>query len=343
MKKLRRVGIAALVGVTLVTAFVVAGKIERARTGTPLPHAAASAAGAPGVDGARLMADVTTLASPQFTGRRTGTAGSLLAQAYIARRFQESGIQPFGAAYAMPFSFTHNSIKGMLTPGGKRSTEYPLAVNLVGFIPGRVNPQRYLVVSAHYDHLGERDGVLRPGADDNASGVAAMLAVAAHFKVHPPRNTIVFAAFDGEELGLQGARAFVNAPPFPLSKVALDLNFDMVSRSDRNQIFAAGTRYTPALSALVAQAAAGSSVDVLLGHDRPLWLAGAFEDWTASSDHAAFHDKGIPFLYFGVEDHADYHQPGDTVDKIEPGFFTHVARLLVAAAVICDQNLDTLK
>ena len=343
MKKLRRIGIASALLITLAGAFMIAGRIEQSRTGAPLPHPATTAAAAPVVDGAVLMEDVAALASPKLAGRGTGTEGSRLAQAYIIGRFRKIGIEPFGDGYAMPFSFTHHSVKGLLTAGRKWSRQYPSAVNLIGRIPGSVNADHYLVVSAHYDHLGERNGVIYPGADDNASGVAAMLAVAAHFKAHPPRNTIVFAAFDGEELGLQGARAFVNAPPFPLSKVALDLNFDMVSRSDRNQIFAAGTRYTPALSALVAKAAAGSSVNLLLGHDRPLWLAGAFEDWTASSDHAAFHDKGIAFLYFGVEDHADYHQPGDTVDKIEPGLFLQVVRLLVSVAVNCDQNLDPLK
>ncbi len=343
MKKLHRLGIGALVGVALVGAFVAAGKIEASRVGGPLARDPVAVAGAPVVDGAQLMTDLSTIASPAFEGRLTGTPGSRLAQAYITRRFQENGVKPFGATYAMPFAFTHNSIKGMLTPGRKRSTEYPSAVNLVGHIPGSVNPERYIVVSAHYDHFGARDGALRLGADDNASGVAAMLAVAAHFKAHPPRNSIVFAAFDSEELGVRGAAAFVNAPPVPLTKVALNLNFDMISRSDRNAIYAAGTSHTPALSALVAKAAAGSSVDVRLGHDRPIWLTGAYGDWTDSSDHRAFHERGIPFLYFGVEDHADYHQPGDTVDKIDPKFFTEVARLLVSAAVIVDQNLDTLK
>ena len=343
MKKLHRVGIAALVGVTLAATFVAAGKIERARVGAALPHGAVASADAPAIDGALLMTDLKMLASPAFAGRRTGTEGSRLAQAYIARRFQENGVMPFGAAYAMPFSFTHNSIKGMLTPGRRRTTEYPSAVNLVGQIRGSVNPERYLVVSAHYDHFGDRDGPMRLGADDNASGVAAMLAVAAWFKAHPPRHTIVFAAFDGEELGVRGASAFVSAPPVPLAKMALNLNFDMVSRSDRNEIYAAGASYTPALAALVAKAAAGSSVDVRLGHDRPVWLAGAFDDWTDSSDHRAFHDRGVPFLYFGVEDHADYHQPGDTFEKIDPKFFTEVARLLVSTAAILDQNLDTLK
>lgn len=343
MKTSRRVGIVALVGVALVLAYVVAGEIERDRIGEPLPHPATTSAGAPAVDAGLLMTDLRTLASPQFAGRRTGTEGSRLAQAYITRRFEENGVQPFGDTFAMRFAFTHTSIKGLLTPGRKMKTAYPLAVNLVGHIPGSASPERYMVVSAHYDHFGVRDGETYLGADDNASGVAAMLAVAAHFRQYPPKNTIVFVAFDSEELGLRGARAFVNAAPFPIAQTALNLNFDMISRSATNEIYAAGASYKPELAPLVAKAAATSSVKVRLGHDRSILIAGSVENWTSGSDHIAFHEIGIPFLYFGVEDHPDYHKPGDTVEKIDPKFFAEVARLLVSTAVVLDQNLDALK
>lgn len=297
------------------------------------PPAMADSA-APAVD-TTLLADVRTLASPEFGGRLTGSAGSRLAQAYITRRFQELGLKPFGASYAMPFAFVGGH--------GSEKKEYPSALNLVGHIRGSAYPERYMVVSAHYDHLGVRKEGSYLGADDNASGVAAMLAVAAYFKQHPPKNTIVFAAFDGEELGLRGAKAFVAAPPFPIKNVALNLNFDMVSRNDKNEIYAAGTRYTPALKAVVAKAAAGSTLKVSMGHDSKVPGAPPDDDWTGSSDHAAFHKAGIAFLYFGVEDHADYHKTGDTFEKIDPAFFSKVAKLLVATAAQLDQQLDTIK
>lgn len=298
-------------------------------------HAGAATAPGAALDSAALLTDVRTLSSPQFAGRRTGTEGSRLAQAYIAGRFEQIGIQPFAATYAMPFAFANTR--------GAVKTQYPFALNLVGQIRGSTHPDRYMVVSAHYDHLGVHKGAAHLGADDNASGVAAMLAVAAHFKQNPPQNTIIFAAFDAEELGHHGATAFVNAVPFPIAKVALNLNFDMVSRNDKNEIYAAGTRYTPSLKALVDRAAAGSSVKVKLGHDSRVPGAPPDYDWTGQSDHAVFHKAGIPFLYFGVEDHADYHQPGDTFEKINPAFFADVVRLLVSAADILDKNIDSVK
>jgi Zn-dependent M28 family amino/carboxypeptidase len=313
--------------------------METRRIAAPLPAASAAVTAQPALDGARLLADVRTLSSAEFGGRRTGSDGSRKAQAFLQARFELLGLKPFGPAYAVPFGFTHTSIKGLVTPGRAFKTAYPIAVNYIGYIPGSATPERFIVVSAHYDHLGERGGKLYPGADDNASGVAAMLAIAAWFKAHPPRHSIVFAAFDGEELGLRGARAFVAALPFPKERLALDLNLDMVSHNDNNEIFVAGTSFTPSLKPLVAQAAARNTVKVRLGHDRPMLVAGSVEDWTSSSDHGPFHAAGVPFLYFGVEDHADYHAASDTFEHINPAFFKSVANLLVDVATTLDTNL----
>ena len=282
-----------------------------------------------------LLNDLRTLSSPEYAGRLTGTPGSALAQAYITRRFKEIGVQPFGASYAMPFAFVNTS--------QNVKTDYPSAVNLAGQIRGSVNPDRYIVVSAHYDHLGVKRGATYLGADDNASGVSAMLAVAAHFKQHPPRHTIVFAAFDGEELGLRGAKEFVASAPFPIKQTAINLNFDMVSRNAKNEIYVTGTRTTPALKPLIAKIAAGTSVKLIMGHDSKVAGQPADYDWTGSSDHYAFHKAGIPFLYFGVEDHADYHKPSDSFEHVEPKFFAEVTRMLVSATQLVDENLDTLK
>lgn len=297
----------------------------------------AAPADTPELDSAALISDLRTLSSPAFAGREVGSDGSRLAQEYIKRRFDEIGLAPLGASYLTPFAFTRPAMNG------KAGKTYPYAANLIGHIRGSVNPERYMVVSAHYDHLGVRDGKVYPGADDNASGVAAMLAVAAHFKKYPPHNTIIFAAFDAEEGGADGATYFINSAPIPINQVAVNLNFDMVSRNDNNEIFAAGTSYTPALKLVVAKAAATSSVKVRLGHDSKPTGAAPDYDWTTQSDHVKFHERGIPFLYFGVEDHVDYHKPGDSFEKINLVFYAEVTRLLVSTAEILDRNLGTLK
>ena len=180
---------------------------------------------------------------------------------------------------------------------------YQNARNVIGYVAGTSLPDDVFVVSAHFDHLGVIGGKVYPGADDNASGTAALLAIAAYVKAHPPLHTVVFAAFDAEELGLRGSREFVDHLPFPRERLRLDINIDEIGRADDGRLFAAGVEHTPALRSIVEAAARTSTVPVHLGHDRSQWLTGLIADWTDASDHGSFHDVGIPFLYFGVEDH----------------------------------------
>ena len=276
-----------------------------------------------------LVADVQTLSAPEMEGRRTGSAGNHRAQGFISERFKRIGLEPVNGAYEDKFSFTHHSIKGLLLPGRPYETVYPDATNLLGVLRGSTSPDSWLILSAHYDHLGVRDGELYPGADDNASGVAALLAAAAYFAAHRPRHSILFIAFDGEEEGLKGSQHLVEDPPIDLSRVTLLVNVDMVSRGDDGVIVASGTRGDDGLRALVLRAAADRNLTVQFGHDRPMYLAGRVESWTQSSDHGPFAAAGVRTLYFGVEDHADYHRPGDVAARIPQSFFAEAVSLVI--------------
>ena len=271
------------------------------------------------VDRQRLMRDVRDLSAPELEGRLTGSGGSRRARAIILARFKQLKLTPLGGSYERRFSFT--STREAL----KR--EFPEATNLIGTIRGTVAPDDFILVTAHYDHLGIRDGQTYHGADDNASGVAAMLAVADWFASHPPRKTLVFVAFDAEEQGLQGARHFVAHPPIDLTRVAVVVNLDMLSRGDKNVLYAAGTHQNPGFKAPVTESARGRSIIVAFGHDRP--GVQGMDDWTQSSDHGPFHAAGVPFLYFGVEDHPDYHKPTDTADKIPAAFYQEAAEVVL--------------
>jgi hypothetical protein len=291
------------------------------------------------VDRDRLMRDVAALSAPPFDGRRTGTPGALLARQWIVDRYADIPLKPAGVnGFLQPFSFTHRSARGLVTPGQPFTTEYSDAANVIGRLDGTSPAARPIVVSAHYDHLGNRDGAVYRGADDNASGVAAMLEAARFFKAHPPRHPMIFAAFDAEELGLRGAAAFVEARPEGRG-AAMNVNLDMVSRNDRNEIFAAGTYHHPEFKPWIEDVQRRSAVRILFGHDRPMYLAGGVEDWTSSSDHGAFHAAGVPFIYFGVADHPDYHKPTDTADKIDPAFFGAAADMIVEALRTVDARL----
>src|SRR5690606_29717262 len=174
----------------------------------------ATTAPAQRLDSATLIQDIRTLASPEFEGRKPGTEGHQKAIDYIVERFVRLGLNHYGSSYIDTFVF-RNDVLGQ---------------NIVGYIPGRTNEA--IVISGHYDHLGERDGKLYLGADDNASGAAALLSLAAYFVKQQPYYTLIFAAFDAEESGLQGARAFAENPPIALQDIVLNVNMDMISRND---------------------------------------------------------------------------------------------------------------
>ena len=273
-----------------------------------------------------LMQDVRTLAGPEFEGRRTGTEGNQRAQAYLLRRFREIGLEPIGNTHEQKFSFTPRA-RGAAGATSKASDLQ--GTNIVGLIRGTSTPERFVIVSAHFDHLGRRDGSLYPGADDNASGVAGILAIATWFVRHKPERSLLVVAFDAEELGLQGARYFVKNPPVDLKQIVMDVNLDMVGRGDANTLWVAGTHYYPLLKPAVVDASRGRQIKLEFGHDRPKAESNGQDDWTNSSDHGPFHAAGIPFLYFGVEDHADYHKPTDTADKIPKAFFAEAVTLAI--------------
>jgi hypothetical protein len=280
------------------------------------------------ISGDNLMRVVTELASARYEGRRTSTKGGRDARAFVRTAFAALGLDPAGTSgFEQPFQFT-------------RSSRWEEAANVVGVVNGTAGTMRAIVVTAHYDHLGVRDGVIYPGADDNASGVAALLAIARYVKAHPLRHPVLFVAFDAEELGLRGARAFLARPPRPRRDLALNVNLDMVSRSDRNEIFAAGTYHYPWLKAILDDVQRRAAVRMSFGHDRPATGAGTSDDWTQLSDHGAFHDAGIPFVYFGVEDHSDYHRPTDTADRINPAFFRNVVEAVLESVIALDREID---
>ena len=277
------------------------------------------AATQPGIDTDSLMQHVRTLAADEYQGRRTGEAGNEKAAQYIASRFQSYGLDSLNGSYEQPFKFYSRFLKKAYAGS-----------NIWGVVKGRVYPDTFLVISAHYDHVGMRKGEIYNGADDNASGVGALLELARHFAKAPTPYSLIFIAFDAEELGLKGARHFVDSLPVPWESIKLNINMDMVGRNDNLEIFICGTAHYPQLlPALQPLAEQQEEIQVSFGHDQP--GEKYTDDWTNASDHGCFHEAGIPFLYFGVEDHEDYHQPTDDAGRIMPLFYQSVVELVLTA------------
>ena len=274
-----------------------------------------------------LMRHVSVLAHDSMQGRLAGTPENAEARAYVAAQFLAAGLRPVETGFEHPTTVA-------------RDTIIRRATNVVGLVRGRVNPDRYIVVTAHFDHVGVRNGEIYNGADDNASGTGALIEMARWFAANPPANSMLFVGLDFEEGGLIGARGFVAEPPVPLQSIALNVNMDMVGRNAKNEIYAAGTSHYPFLKPYLDSVATRAPITLRLGHDDP--KGPPAEDWTSQSDHAAFHRAGIPFIYFGVEDHPDYHKPTDDVERLMPAFYAGAVTTILDALRTFDANLDRI-
>lgn len=269
-----------------------------------------------------LLSDMEILSSDAYEGRKTGTKGAEMTRTYLNNRFKTIGLKSFSQLKGYEQVFSFNTSKG--SAEGK---------NMIGFITGKSD--KVIVISAHYDHIGIIGNEIYNGADDNASGVAALLKFATYYQTHKPNHTLIFAAFDAEEMGLQGAKAFVKNPPVNLDQITLNINMDMISHNDKAELYVCGTFKYPLLKNYFYTT--NPNLKVLFGHDDP---ALGKDDWTRQSDHSAFNDENIPFLYFGVEDHKDYHKASDEYQNINKSFFTDASNAILEIINNIDKERD---
>lgn len=191
--------------------------------------------------------------------------------------------------------------------------------NVAAYLPGKTS--EYIVIGAHYDHLGLGDehslapnqlGTIHPGADDNASGTAGVIELARWFSHQPqPRRGILFITFAGEELGLLGSNWYVNHPVLPLENAVGMINLDMIGRIRDGKVFVSGAQTGTTLGRILDEVKPPAPLHT----DESGKNSGT--NMSDASDHASFTSKQIPVLFFFSGLHADYHKPSDTADKID--------------------------
>ncbi len=281
------------------------------------------------VDSLRLITNLEEISSDKYEGRATQTKGNALARTYLIEQFSAVDLPSFDSTYVSTFMFLNWLSKDKVE--GK---------NIIGVIEGSQFPNQYIVLSGHYDHVGVRKNKIYNGADDNASGACALIELADYFVQNPPLHSIIIVAFDAEEMGLQGARCFVDEPPVPRDSIILNINMDMISRNKNNEIYICGTYHYPWLKAPLMPIGETSPLTVSFGHDLP--NTGS-NDWTSASDQGAFHAEQIPFLYFGVEDHKDYHKHTDDFVNIQPAFYYEATKLVLKTVIELDKHWEMIK
>ena len=250
----------------------------------------------------RLEADVRLLAGPEYEGR--GGDGARAVGDLLASRLETMGLRPgFGDRFIQEFD--------SLPSGGR---------NVGAILPGGDpdGDDEWVIVSAHYDHLGLRSGRIFPGADDNASGVAMVLEVARCLRSlaeagHSPSRSILFVFFDREEQGLLGSRAFVRNPPVPIDRIGLFITADMLGRSLLGllpkTLFVMGTEHASALRPMIAEAAESLPIHVA--------TIGADVLFFDRSDYGPFRLRQVPFLFFTTGQSRVYHTPDDVPETID--------------------------
>jgi len=273
----------------------------------------------------RILADVQFLAADSQEGRGVGTAGLQRAGAYIRDGFARTGLRVSFQDFTIPAdapAVLHTTLGGTATR------------NVVAIIPGSSRALRgeMVVVGAHYDHLGlggfgaldpDSTGRVHNGADDNASGTAALLEIGRLLARRHPARTVVLVAFSGEELGTIGSSYFVHhSEPQPIDSLYAMLNLDMVGRLRNARLLALGAGTAREFPALL------DSLNTMPRFD----LQASGDGW-GPSDHAVFFATHHPVLHFFTDLHGDYHRSTDDWDKLNVAGIAQVAEFVSSLAL----------
>ncbi len=279
-----------------------------------------------------LQETIHYLASDKMQGRQTGSRQLKKAGKYIIKQFNAYGLEPKGTKrYRQPFTAKVTRVK---VKDSIRKAE-----NIIGFLDN--GAQKTIVIGAHYDHIGHGElgnshdtedniGKIHNGADDNASGVSGLLALAKHYSQNgiTENYNILFIAFSAEELGLLGSEYFVSHPTISLDKVLWMLNMDMIGRyNPDNGVAVIGYGTSPAFKTIFEDITADVKFNLS-------------KDGRGGSDQTSFYDKDIPVLFFHTGGHPDYHKHGDDPDKIN---YTALKDIIELEIKVIDNSMKVSK
>ena len=284
-----------------------------------------------------LQTNLTVIASDEMQGRDTGSEGQKKAGRYIIDFYKKHDVGfPKGAAdyyQHIPAAFLN----------AKRNENLPDSENIWAFIEGSEKPEEIVVVSAHYDHVGMKNGEIYNGAEDDGSGTVAIMEIAAAFQKaknegHGPKRSILIMHMTGEEHGLHGSRYYTQNPLFPLANTVADVNIDMIGRRDKfhedsnNYVYLIGSDYLSTDLYNVCEEV--NKKYNFLSIDYKYNDKSDPNRYYYRSDHYNFAKKGIPVVFLYNGEHADYHKPTDEVSKIE--FDALTVRTKYAFAIVSE-------
>ncbi|MBO3098589.1 M28 family metallopeptidase [Gelidibacter pelagius] len=291
-----------------------------------------------------LSTHVYALSSKEFEGRETGRIGYHRASNFLKDFYVDNDIpSPLG------YDNYYQRI-----PKSYFSKDSPSSQNVVAFIEGSELPEEVIVISAHLDHLGISNDDTYFGADDNASGTAAVMEMAQAFALakkdgHGPRRSILFLHLTAEESGLLGSRYYVKHPIYSLDNTVVNLNIDMIGRVDKaheekqqeNYVYIIGADRLSTKLHYISEAANNQFTNLTL--DYRYNAEGDSNRYYYRSDHYNFAYRNIPVIFYFNGEHQDYHQPTDTPDKINYPLLQKRAQLIFSTAWYLANSEERLK
>ncbi|MCW2120852.1 M28 family metallopeptidase [Flavobacterium sp. 7A] len=275
-----------------------------------------------------------TISSDSMQGRETGSKGQKLAGQYLINQYKKDHIPPAQNASDYLQNVPASALKT------RKGEVLAPSENICAFIKGSEKPDEIIVISAHYDHIGIKNGIIFNGADDDGSGTVALLEIAQAFKIaqkdgHGPKRSILFLHVTGEEHGLLGSKYYSEHPLYPIKNTVSDINIDMIGRRDvehaksNNYVYVIGAERlsNDLLNIVIAANEKNTQMDLDFRY-----TANDPNHYYERSDHYNFAKFGIPSVFFFNGVHADYHRSTDTVEKIEFDALTKRTKLAFAVA-----------
>ncbi len=278
---------------------------------------------------ASLIQHLQVLSSAEFAGRQPGTIGHQKAQQYLSQHLHATHINGQHINQTFQYKFRGKSKQG---------------VNIIYAQKGEMYPNQSIVITAHYDHLGEKNGHIFYGADDNASGTAMLLQIKRWLETQTLAYSVYLVALDAEEDDLNGAKAFLKQFPAQNETLKININLDMLAYGHRQKyMYVVGLNRNPELKGIIDQLNKQSSLKF-----KPKYFIKADKHSVTSqrinlhkaSDHYAFHKQGIPYLFITGENHKNYHSPNDTFARVDQNFYANVFWSLITLIQIVDSSLN---
>lgn len=275
-----------------------------------------------------LVTHFKVISSNEFEGRKLGSKGGNKTSDYLVKQLISYDVPPFKGQYKHPFAF--NKLNTVIQGN-----------NVIATILGKRYPDKYIVLSAHFDHLGKKKNRVFNGADDNASGTAALLTIAKSLVKSPLEHSVIILFSDGEESNIKGSKAFAKQQANLFTDIKLNINLDML----------AGNKHTKKLRFVSRRLAS-----LLAPNDLKAFKVRQFNEiaivkgfghktinknvnWNMASDHWVFNQQGIPFIYYGVGLHNNYHKQSDTFANSNVNFFFKATNAIYQQLIFLDRTM----